>query len=153
MHTVDQYRHKQESTGSSLPVGTHVHTDSSITHRLKTSHCESTADNTAREEVRRSGHLTWRSGSVRGNSSNTGGSDSGLLQRGDKHHTPPAHWPALHLSTGHAFYIVQQTGFDFASGSDAKLQNAKCAEGVKAKLSFNKCNIKSLPGFCHWARS
>lgn len=43
--------------------------------------------------------LTLGSGRVCGNIPNTGGSESGLLQPADKHHTPPSHWAAPHQST------------------------------------------------------
>lgn len=43
--------------------------------------------------------LTLESGRVCGNSPNTGGSESGLLQPADKHHTPPSCSAAPHLST------------------------------------------------------
>lgn len=45
--------------------------------------------------------LTLESGRVCGNIPNTGGSESGLLQPADKHHTPPSHSAAPHLSTAY----------------------------------------------------
>lgn len=53
------------------------------------------------EEI--SGFLTWKSGSLHGNASDTESSGSNLLLRGGKHRTPPSRRPALHPSTGDKF--------------------------------------------------